>query len=109
MTTTIEVHGVCDSRFAAVRDAFAENFASRGEIGAAVTAVVDGDTAVDLWAGHADAARTRPWQRDTIVHVFSTTKGIVTVCAHRLAARVSWSSTPPWRSTGRSSRRRARR
>src|SRR3990172_11462359 len=85
MTTTIEVHGVCDSRFAAVRDAFAENFAGRGELGPAVTAVVDGETAVDLWAGHADAARTRPWQRDTIVNVFSTTKGIVTVCAHRLA------------------------
>src|SRR3990172_7356382 len=65
MTTTIEVHGVCDSRFAAVRDAFAENFASRGEIGA--------------------AARSRPWQRDTIVNVFSATKGVVTVCALRLA------------------------
>ncbi|MDO8611428.1 MAG: serine hydrolase domain-containing protein [Dehalococcoidia bacterium] len=85
MTTAIEVNGVCDSRFAAVRDAFAENFASRGEIGAAVAAVVDGETAVDLWAGHADAARSRPWQRDTIVNVFSATKGIATICAHRLA------------------------
>jgi len=87
MTTATEIHGTCGSRFAAVRDAFAENFAGRGEIGAAVTAVVDGETAVDLWAGHADAARTRPWQRDTIVNVFSTTKGIVTVCAHRLAGQ----------------------
>jgi len=85
MTTTIEVHGVCDNRFAAVRDAFAENFANRGEIGAAVAAVVDGETVVDLWAGHADAARSRPWQRDTIVNVFSATKGVVTVCALRLA------------------------
>jgi CubicO group peptidase (beta-lactamase class C family) len=85
MTTAIEVHGVCDSRFAAVRDAFAENFASRGEIGAAVAAVVDGETVVDLWAGHADAARSRPWQRDTIVNVFSATKGVATICAHRLA------------------------
>src|SRR3990170_3547428 len=85
MTTAIEPQGVCDSRFAAVRDAFAENFASRGEIGAAVAVVVDCETVVDLWAGHADAARTRPWQRDTIVNVFSATKGVVTVCALRLA------------------------
>ena len=40
---------------------------------------------VDLWAGHADAARTRPWERDTIVNAWSTTKGIVATCAHRLA------------------------
>ena len=62
MTTAIEVHGVCDSRFAAVRDAFAENFASRGEIGAAVAAVVDGETVVYLGGGHSDAARSRPWR-----------------------------------------------
>src|SRR3990172_8342824 len=87
MTTAIEAHGACDSRFAAVRDAFAENFAARGEIGAAVAAVVDGDTVVDLWGGHADAARTRAWERDTIVNVYSATKGFVTACAHRLVDR----------------------
>ena len=46
--------------------------------------MVDGRMVVDLWAGHADAARTRPWERDTIVNVWSTTKGIVATCAHRL-------------------------
>jgi CubicO group peptidase (beta-lactamase class C family) len=40
---------------------------------------------VDLWAGHGDAARTRPWRRDTIVNVWSTTKGLCALCAHRLA------------------------
>src|SRR3990170_4881394 len=87
MTTAIEPQGVCDSRSAAVRDAFAETSASRGEIGAAVAAVVDGEAVVDLWVGHADAARGRPWQRDTIVNVFSATKGVATICAHRLAGR----------------------
>jgi len=87
MTTATEIHGICDSRFAAVRDAFAENFAARGEIGAAVAALVDGEAVVDLWGGHADGARTRAWERDTIVNVYSATKGVVTACAHRLVDR----------------------
>jgi len=73
-----------------VRFAFracAENFARHGEVGAAVAVAVDGELAVDLWAGHADAARTRPWTRDTIVNVASTTKGLTAICAHRLADR----------------------
>ena len=84
MTTAIETHGACDSRFNAVKDAFAENFPTHGEVGAAVAVMVDGELVVDLWAGHADPARTRPWERDTIVNVFSTTKGMTAICAHRL-------------------------
>ncbi len=84
MTTATEVHGVCDSRFSTVRDAFAQNFIDHGEVGAALAVMVDGRMVVDLWGGHADAARTRPWERDTIVNVYSTTKGIVATCAHRL-------------------------
>ena len=84
MTTAIETHGACDSRFNAVKDAFAENFSAHGEVGAAVAVMVDGEIVVDLWAGHADAARTRSWDRDTIVNVYSTTKGLTAICAHRL-------------------------
>ncbi len=84
MTTAIETHGACDSRFNAVKDAFAENFPAHGEVGAAVAVTVDGEIVADLWAGHADAARTRPWERDTIVNVYSTTKGMTAICAHRL-------------------------
>lgn len=84
MTTAIETHGACDSRFNAVKDAFAENFPAHGEVGAAVAVMVDGEMVVDLWAGHADGARTRPWERDTIVNVYSTTKGMTAICAHRL-------------------------
>ena len=78
------VHGVCDSRLQGVRDAFVENFARGSEVGATVAATVDGKLVVDLWAGHADAARTRPWTRDTIVDIASSTKGLTTICAHRL-------------------------
>jgi len=84
MKIALEVHGVCDERFSAVRDAFTGNFAAYDEIGASVSIVVDGETVVDLWGGHMDADRTRPWERDTIVCVWSTTKGIVATCAHRL-------------------------
>ena len=76
--------GHCAAGFERVRDAFAENFARGGEVGATVAATVDGRLVVDLWAGHADAARTRPWTRDTIVDIASSTKGLTTICAHRL-------------------------
>lgn len=85
MTTTVAIQGTCDTSFQGVKDAFAQNFADFGEVGAAVAVMVDGHMVVDLWAGHADAALTRPWQRDTIVNVYSTTKGITAVCANRLA------------------------
>jgi CubicO group peptidase (beta-lactamase class C family) len=83
-TDRAAIHGVCDSRLQGVRDAFAENFAQGGEVGATVAATVDGKLVVDLWAGHADAARTRPWTRDTIVDIASSTKGLATISAHRL-------------------------
>ncbi|WP_262060733.1 serine hydrolase domain-containing protein [Streptomyces sp. STR69] len=81
------IDGHCDPRFTAVRTAFEENFRDRDELGAAVTVTVDGETVVDLWGGWADAARTRPWERDTVVNVWSTTKGPVALCAHILADR----------------------
>ena len=81
------LEGHCDPRFAAVREAFAENFRARGELGAAVTVTLDGETVVDLWGGWADAARTRPWERETLVNVWSTSKGPTALCAHILADR----------------------
>src|SRR5262245_23319121 len=83
-TATVGPRGLCDARFANVRDAFAESFARRGDVGAAVCVYVDGRPVVDLWGGFADAARTRPWAEDTIVSVASTTKGITALCAHML-------------------------
>ncbi|MFE1342887.1 serine hydrolase domain-containing protein [Streptomyces sp. NPDC058733] len=82
-----QVHGHCDPRFTAVREAFEENFRQRGELGAAVAVTVGGVAVVDLWGGWADAARTRPWERDTVVNVWSTTKGPVALAAHLLADR----------------------
>jgi len=85
MPAKVMVNGEFDPRFSRVRDAFIQNFDQRDEVGAAASVVIDGKCVVDLWAGHADAARTRPWNRDTIVNVWSTTKGLCAMCAHRLA------------------------
>jgi CubicO group peptidase (beta-lactamase class C family) len=79
------IDGSCDPRFKRVRDVFAAHFESGAEVGAAVSVVIDGKPVLDLWGGHADKAKTRPWTRDTIVNVYSTTKGLTAICAHRLA------------------------
>jgi len=79
-----EIHGAVDPKFEGVRRAFAANFEEAGEVGAAVSVVVDGRTVVDLWAGHVDAERSRAWERDTLVNVYSTTKGMTALCAHQL-------------------------
>ncbi len=82
-----EIQGTCDPRFEGVLRSFEENFRAEGErheIGAALAITVDGEPVVDLWAGSADPGRTRPWQKDTLVNVYSTTKGITALCAHRL-------------------------
>ncbi|MFJ1748339.1 serine hydrolase domain-containing protein [Streptomyces sp. NPDC088116] len=81
------IHGSCDERFGAVRTAFENNFHERGELGAAVTVLVDGKPVVDLWGGWADGARVRPWERETLVNVWSTTKGPTSLCAHILIDR----------------------
>ncbi|MGW1894365.1 serine hydrolase domain-containing protein [Streptomyces sp. NPDC002004] len=86
-SSSTPVHGQCDPRFSAVREAFEENFRRRDELGAAVTVVVDGHTVADLWGGWADGARTRPWERDTLVNVWSTTKGPTALAAHLLIDR----------------------
>ena len=83
----VPIEGTCDARFASVREAFVTNFTERGDVGAAVAVSVGGRLVVDLWGGWADAARRRPWRRDTLVNVFSCSKGLSTVCALQLVER----------------------
>jgi CubicO group peptidase (beta-lactamase class C family) len=70
-----------------VRDAFVANFAELREVGASVCVYRDGVPVVDLWGGVADPASGRPWASDTIVLVYSMTKGISAVCANLLIER----------------------
>ena len=81
------IHGFCDPRFERVREAFALNFESDGELGAAVAVTQHGRTVVDLWGGWADAARTRPWQADTIVCMMSVGKAVSALAIHLLSDR----------------------
>lgn len=84
---TIEIHGKCEPQFDAVREAFAASFAKGLELGASVSITLDGEPVVDLWAGYADLAKTKAWREDTIVNVYSTTKGLAAACANLLADR----------------------
>jgi CubicO group peptidase (beta-lactamase class C family) len=87
VTEETEIHGICATGYEPVRDAFAENFAERGEIGAAVAVVAHGEPVVDLWAGWADPACTRPWEPSTLTNVWSTTKPMTALCMHILMDR----------------------
>jgi CubicO group peptidase (beta-lactamase class C family) len=83
----VTIDGYVATEFEPVLDAFAENFEDRGEVGAAVCIYIDGRPVVDLWGGIADRATNTPWREDTIVLVFSSTKGVTSVCANLMIER----------------------
>ncbi|MFX1535098.1 MAG: serine hydrolase domain-containing protein [Promethearchaeota archaeon] len=87
MTNKIEVHGFCDERFTPVKEAFAKNFEAGLEVGASVAVTLNGEFVVDLWGGYADGAQKRPWEQDTIVNVYSTTKIMTALCVLMLVDR----------------------
>ena len=102
----VTVNGSCAPGFERVRDAFENNFLERDEIGAAVAVWVDGELAVNLWGGSADAAGLRPWHEDTLASIFSGSKALdqhVHPPVWPIAA--SSTCTPPSPSTGPSSAR----
>ena len=81
------IDGHAEPRFDLVRMTFAENFATRGEIGAGVAIYLDGEPVVDLWGGRVveDGKPGAAWQRDTLVGMMSVNKAVTAICAHRLA------------------------
>src|SRR3954463_12193979 len=81
------VQGLTQDRYAAVRTQFEENLRSGEDVGASYCATVDGEIVVDLWGGFADAAKTRAWERDTIINVYSTTKTMTALTALLIADR----------------------
>src|ERR1700685_35976 len=83
----VEIYGTCAAGFEPVGQAFAENFTGRGEIGASVAVAAGGKTVVKLWGGWGGSGRERPWQRDTLTNVWSTTKAMTSLCAHILIDR----------------------
>ena len=79
-----QAQGHCEAAFAQVRQAFSDNFDCYGEEGAALAIYVAGKPVVDLWGGFRDRDRSQPWQRDTLVNMFSAGKPLVAVCIQRL-------------------------
>eukprot|EP01037_Dinobryon_pediforme_P018077 gene18077-18316_t len=85
--TSTPIHGLCPPEFRRLRQAFEENFRTRGELGASVCIYVDGVKCVDLWGGFKDPARTSAWNEDTIVTMASVVKGMLAFAVHMLADR----------------------
>src|SRR5262245_50410564 len=81
------VSGTCHESFRRVREAFEKNLDNGNDIGASAAVLVDGEVVVDLWGGYLDEARTQPWQCDTIINTFSTTKTMTALSALVLADR----------------------
>ena len=89
------IHGTCSDRFAPVRAAFEDNFASKGDVGACVAVSVDGELVVDLWGGVSDVDSGAEWQRDTIINVYSSTKTMAAMSLLLLADRGEVDLTAP--------------
>ena len=83
----VEIAGLAPARFAGVKDAFAAGFEAGEELGARFTLVEAGETVLDLWAGFADRARTKPFDDTTLAPIFSTTKAVAALLIARLVDR----------------------
>jgi CubicO group peptidase (beta-lactamase class C family) len=87
MVTSMNIEGIsgyCDPRFEEVAKIFSSAIKSGYETGASIAIEHQGDMVANLWGGYQDEAKTKRWQEDTIVNVFSVTKGVVATCAARL-------------------------
>jgi CubicO group peptidase (beta-lactamase class C family) len=81
------IGGDVDDGYGKVADAFRRNLSSGQEIGAAVAVYRDGRKVVDLWGGLRNGHTQAPWQQDTLVNVFSTTKGVASLAVAHAASR----------------------
>ncbi|KAE8364799.1 beta-lactamase/transpeptidase-like protein [Aspergillus caelatus] len=83
-----QVQGHCDARFSKLRDLMQEFIASGQDIGASLCININGgDNVVDIWGGYANVSTKKPWEKDTIVNVFSTTKLVTNLAALMLISR----------------------
>jgi CubicO group peptidase (beta-lactamase class C family) len=81
------IAGDADEGYGKIADVFRRNMTSGKEIGAAVAVYRDGKKVVDLWGGYRNGITKWPWQEDTMVTVFSTTKGVSSVAVALAASR----------------------
>ncbi len=82
-----DVQGTYEPRFEGVRTVLSDNIDSGADVGASVAIYLHGEPVVDIWGGFVDAAKSAPWERDTLTNVWSTTKTMTFLCALMLADR----------------------
>lgn len=75
----VDIQGFVAPGFEPVADAFRANFDAGEELGASFAAIREGETLVNIWGGFTDRAETKPWSRETLTPVYSTTKGIASI------------------------------
>jgi CubicO group peptidase (beta-lactamase class C family) len=85
--TSGSLQGKLDARFEPLRDVLEDGLAAGADCGLSLVVDIDGQRLVDVYGGFADEARTRPWERDTIVNVWSTTKTVTSLAVLMLADR----------------------
>jgi len=81
------IGGGVDEGYGKVADAFRANFAAGREVGAAVAVYRNGAKVVDLWGGYRNGITKTPWQHDTVVNMYSTTKGVASLAVAVAASR----------------------
>ena len=81
----MDIHGKFDERFISIVDCYENQFDRGLDIGSSLAITYEGDKVVDIWAGTRDKAQTLPWEENTIVNVFSSTKNATSLAAYVLA------------------------
>lgn len=87
MAGEIDIQGHVAPGLEPVREVFCRNFEEGRELGASFAVFRTGEPIVDLWAGHCDRAQSKPWRRDSLINVWSTTKGMAALCCALLVDR----------------------
>ena len=83
----MEIKGSFDPAFQSIIDTFQEQYELGLDQGSSLALTCEGEMVVDIWSGHRDVAKTKLWEEDTIVNVFSSTKNATSLCAFVLADR----------------------
>ncbi|KAF1846072.1 beta-lactamase [Cucurbitaria berberidis CBS 394.84] len=76
-----KVQGTAEDRFKEVEKLFQSNLDEGAELGASIAVNIDGKDVVDLWGGYAKPDHSQPWEKDTIVNVWSTSKNVTSLAA----------------------------
>ena len=83
----METQGRFDEKFKSIVDCYENQFELGLDIGSSLAITYEGEMVVDIWAGTRDRAQSLPWEENTIVNVFSSTKNATSLAAYVLADR----------------------